>query len=365
MNQKSLDLNGPLFIGETSLGFNLRNPLEGTSGGNVCFKLLTLIVAASAISIYQIAEGTDGKAGLNIISTKQKGSVDVFRLDSDQSATSSLLRLDLQLPTLKNHFTVAMSLDAAKRDYSNFILRNDRGEEVPLSDSFDGEEYSGSVTLSYQKGNNSFSGLLAGSLNNTPFSFISKMVSYNRTFLNKKRILGGRIISVKKEQPRSTFIDPKAFQTKERPLELNSFRYELSWNEAFNQSWRMNTMIFYGTRREDRPDHYGLELRNGVGIDESLTFRIHTGLLRESRTELKDDRGYFDIQWFEGSIYWEFKYDYSMEVAYGITIEKEDFSDSRGDATIGTDSLGLKFNYNGVDWSLSPAYIFKKDQYRL
>ena len=36
LNQESLDLNQALFIGETSLGFNLRNPLDGTSGGNAC-----------------------------------------------------------------------------------------------------------------------------------------------------------------------------------------------------------------------------------------------------------------------------------------------------------------------------------------
>ena len=117
---------------------------------------------------------------------------------------------------------------------------------------------------------------------------------------------------------------------------------------------------FYGVRSEDRPNHYGLELLNGVGIDESLTFRIHVGLLKERRTELKDDRGYFDIQWAEAGVYWEFQYDYSLEVAYGVTIETELFDDSRGDAKVGTDSLSLKFNYKGVGWTLSPSYIFRK-----
>ena len=36
LNQESLDLSTPLFIGETSLAFGLRSPLEGTSGGNAC-----------------------------------------------------------------------------------------------------------------------------------------------------------------------------------------------------------------------------------------------------------------------------------------------------------------------------------------
>ena len=142
---------------------------------------------------FQTAMGAGGKIGIDIVSTEQKGTVDVFRIDNNQSATSSLLRLSLQLPTLKNYWTVAISLDADKKDYGNFLLRNDRGEETPLSDTFDGEEYSGNLSISYQKGNHAFAGLLAGSFNSTPFSFVSTMASYKRTFLNKKRILGGTI----------------------------------------------------------------------------------------------------------------------------------------------------------------------------
>ena len=36
LNKESLDLSQALFIGETSLSFNIRNPLDGTSGGNAC-----------------------------------------------------------------------------------------------------------------------------------------------------------------------------------------------------------------------------------------------------------------------------------------------------------------------------------------
>ena len=36
LNKESLDLSQALFIGETSLSTSLRNPLEGTSGGNTC-----------------------------------------------------------------------------------------------------------------------------------------------------------------------------------------------------------------------------------------------------------------------------------------------------------------------------------------
>ena len=121
----------------------------------------------------------------------------------------------------------------------------------------------------------------------------------------------------------------------------------------------MNTIVSYGSRREDRPDHYGLEVRNGIGINDRLTARIHTGILRELENELKDDRGRFDIGWVEGSMYWEWSYDYSLEASYGLVFEREHFGDNRGVATIGTDSYGLKLNFKGRGWDLSSSYILR------
>ena len=162
-----------------------------------------------------------------------------------------------------------------------------------------------------------------------------------------------------KEQPASSYIDPRDGSTKERVTELKSFRYELSWNEAFNQKWRMNTIFFYGTRRADRPDHYGAELRNGLGVSDVFTLRLHTGFLNEKKTDLKDDRGYFHILWAETSLFWEFHFDYSLELSYGLTLEKEDFNDDRGVAKVGTDSYGLKLNYKGLDSIFSLSYIYR------
>ena len=324
------------------------------------FKLFTLIFSFLLLGFNSVAIGADGTISLSFVSTNQTGTVDIFRIDSQEKAKSSLLRLDLQAPTLKKYWTLGGSLDIAKKDYSNFLIRNQQGEEIPLSDTFEQEEYTGSVSISYQKGKDSVSGLIAGSLSDSPFSFNAAALSYDRIFLNKKRIIGARVIASSKEQPGSTYIDPSTLETKDRPTKLNFNRYELNWNEAFSQNWRLRTTTFYGTRRADRPDHYGLELRNGVGVLDSLTFRVHTGFLNERRTELKDDRGYLGSFWAETSLYWEFQYDYSLEAAYGFMMERESFEDSRGSASIGTDSYGLKFNYKGVNWNFFSSYVLRR-----
>ena len=320
------------------------------------FKLLTLIIGLFLLSTSVIA--AEGNVGWSVLFTEQEGAVDVFRLNNNQRAQSLLSRVNLQLPTIKNHWTLGMSFDIAKKDYSSFLLRNENGVETPLSDTFDGRESTGSVALSYQKGPHSVAALVASSLSESPFFSVGASIAYNHIFLNKKRILGGKFIYSKKDQPSSTYIDPRTLENKTRSPELNSFRYEFSWNEAFSQRWRMNTILFYGTRREDRPDHYGVELRNGLGISDTLTARLHTGALNEMRTGLKDDRGYFRILWVESSLYYELNYDYSVELSYGLTMEKEDF-DNGQEANVGTDSYGIKLNYEGSNSVISGSYIYR------
>ena len=39
--------------------------------------------------------------------------------------------------------------------------------------------------------------------------------------------------------------------------------------------------------------------------------------------------------------------------------EREQYAAGRGDAILGTDSYGLKFNYEGVDWLLNVAWVFR------
>lgn len=317
------------------------------------YKLFSLILVVA------MARGAEGVASLSFSFSDQLGDLDIFRDNGSQNTKSSILQLDLKLPTIKNYWTVASSFNASKKDYSTFFVRDDKGIEAPLSKNFDQQEYTARCNISYKRGNYTFSVFAAGSLGDTPFPFKALAVSYNRTFLNRKRILGGRIIGSHKKQPSSTFLEPKTYKIKDHPGQLNTIRYQLSWNEILNQNWRVLTIASYGTRREDRPDHYGLEIKNGFGINNGLTFRVHTGIIKELRSELKNDRGYFDISWIETSSYWEFQYDYAAELAYGFSLERESFDDDRIQTRIGTNSYGIKFYYMGVKFDLFSSYVFR------
>ena len=321
------------------------------------FKLLPLIIFVSLLA--HSSQAAESSLSFDLISTEQKGAVDAYRLNSRDKSSSIVGRTQLTLPTLKNFWTIGFSVDSAKKDYSSFLLRDEEGNETPLADTFDQIEFSGSASVSYQKGQNAYSLLIGKSLNESPFSFIGGSLSYNYISLNKKRILGVKVVGSVKKQPKSTYIDPNNFQTRSRPEQLTALRYETNWNEALSQKWRVNTILFFGTRKEDRPDHYGSEIRNGYGLSDELTFRVHTGFLRERKTELKDDRGHFTALWAEGGLYWELTYDLALEASYGLVIEREKFLDSRY-TKIGTDSYGLKLKYEGKNWTLNSAYIFRE-----
>ncbi len=322
-------------------------------------QLLSLIIAL--LTLFSMpARAAEGLAGFDFILTNQKGSIDFFRPNNRQKTKGYLSRFNLQLPTLKNYWTLSFSADLAKKDYSNFLLRDEDGKETPLSRTFDQKEYAMNLSAIYQKGKNSYTALVARSFGSSPFSFLAGSFAYNRSLLNKKRSLGFRLSSITKDQPASTYIDPtKNLETKNRPRNLTSFRYEANWSEVLNAKWKVNTLLFFGTRKKDRPHHYGVEIRNGVGLSNELTFRVHTGFLNEATTELKDDRGRFSVLWLEGSFYWEFQYDFSLEASYSFVREKENYEDNRGITALGTDSYGLKLNYEGVGWLLNVSYILR------
>ena len=118
------------------------------------FKLLSLVLLIDWAILFiwpSSLWAAEGTLGLSFVSTGQRGTVDVFRPKSDEKVKNFLVRFSFALPTFGNYWTVAGTLDRIKRDYSNFLLRDDKGEETPLSQTFDKEEHAGSWNVSYQK----------------------------------------------------------------------------------------------------------------------------------------------------------------------------------------------------------------------
>ena len=289
----------------------------------------------------------------------KRGSVDIF--DSERGGDSSdyQMRFGGQWENIVRYWTTQFNFDVAKRDYSNFLLRDEEGREFPLKETFEGNEYSSSVSFAYQKGENSFDISLAKSFGDTPFPFWAWSLGYDKMFANKTRYLGLKVSFIDKERPLTTYIDLETFRQKSRPLKTQTWRGSVRWSEVFTDWWKADIVALYGMTREERPDHYGLEVKNGFGITHEILLKTHSGFIRERDEELKDDRGRFDMLWAESALWWEFKPDYSIEVLYSFVKERERYPLGKGDAILGTDSYGLKFNHEGIGWLFDIAWVFR------
>ena len=295
---------------------------------------------------------------LDMIFDSKRGAIDI--IDSERVGRNSdyQMRLGSQWENLARYWITRFNIDVAKRNYSHFLIRDEDGRETPLSETFDKVEYSSTVGATYQKSRNSFDISLAKSLGDTPFPFWAGSLAYDKTFANKTRVLGLAISTIDKKRPLSTYIDLKTFQQKRKPTEIQTLRGSVRWSEVFTDWWKAEMIASYGTTSA-RPDHYGLEIKNGFGLTHEILLKTHAGFIQETDGELRDDRGLFDVLWAESSLWWELESDYSLEAVYGYVVEREKYPLGRGDTILGSDSYGLKFNYEGIGWLVNLAWVFR------
>ena len=248
----------------------------------------------------------------------KRGVLDVFDSERAGGSLDYQMRIGGQWEAMAKYWSSQFSFNVVKRDYDHFLIRDEDGQETPLSETFDGNEYSSNVSFSYQKGRNALDISLAKSLGNTPFSFWAGSVGYDKTFLNKTRTLGLRVSFIDKEQPLSTYIEQGTLRSKRRPTQTQILRTNARWSEVLTDWWKADLIALYGIEIEGRPDHYGFEVKNGFGITHEILLKAHAGLILEGDGQSTYDRGRFDMLWAESSLWWEWNPDYSVELLYSF-----------------------------------------------
>ena len=289
----------------------------------------------------------------------KRGAVDIFDSERGGNRQDYQMRFGGQWENMAKYWAARFNFDSVKMDYSHFLIRDEDGREVSLGDTFDENEYSSSVGFIYQKGRNSCNISLAKSLGNTPFPFFAGSLACDRMYGNKTRSLGLELSFADKERPESTYIEQGTFRQRKLPTEAQSWRGSVRWSEVVTDRWKVGMVGLYGVTSQERPAHYGLEIKNGLGLTHEILLKAHVGFIREQDGELENDRGLFDMSWMEWSFWWEVKPDYAIEGIYSFVKEWERYSLGKGDAILGTDSYGVKFNYEGLDWLFNVGWVFR------
>lgn len=265
------------------------------------------------------------------------------------------------------HLEIDAAITRSKNDYRTFILRDRFGNERSLATVFDKEELSFEAGLNFSEGDHRLSVTRAQSFGPSPFGYSAVGVSYNYSLYNLSTRIGAEYSYTRQRQPESYFVDPRSYRTRGRPSSLTSQREELWIEQTLSEDMKFSFSGFRGRRFEDRPTHFGGELRSNYAATDSIFLRTNIGYLEEQEKEkLFTDRGYFSARWAEVELSYEPMLDLILSAGLGTVVEREDIYWGVNNTQVGTDTLALKGAYRHGRWagSLSANFSHSNTSYR-
>lgn len=310
-----------------------------------------------AVTLFSVgALGAPANLQTQVTTTAANGSLDVTDPLLTQGVPQTGMSMQYTSPTIKGSWTLGAGFTYTKADYSNFLISNRDGTSTSLGDLFDAPEAAGSFNLTYAKGIHQVSATYSQSVGETPFESHSQSLNYDLGFFAGTTTVGLQVAANQTEQPESYFIN-RDLSMEKRPEVLESFTTSLHWEQIWTDRYKTDLRGFTGSRYADRPRHFGAELRQGFAVSSAVTTRLDLGLIDETHSEaLKNERGYFSLNWVEAQVSYEPIYDLILTVAAGVAVEKEEQPDGGRVSQVGTDTWGLMAKYDGRGWSADAGF---------
>jgi hypothetical protein len=312
-----------------------------------------------------------GKFETSVTSTAVSGAAVVDPTTTAPKVSNLSTTLQLRTPgLLDDRLSLTTSVTNAKNDYSStqVILSPDSTETTPLS--FDKVETEGEVGAEWKTGPHTAT-LSYGQMltSGDPFAYKAASAGYNVGFFGNTTVAGAEYNWVRQDQPFTYFTSQRLGGGRNylRPETLTTQRLELWLEQVLSERWKAQGRILVGRRLEDRPAHYGLELRNAYAVTDRLFARLDTGFIRERHDRaLIDDSGYYSAYWAEAQGTYELVYDLLVTAAVGTTVERENVAWKGLTDQVGTDTYGLKVSYKYGGWQaeLAGTASFSNTDYR-
>lgn len=319
----------------------------------VLFGLLGGLLAGFA----EFASAAPGQIQTSVSSSSTTGSTAVDATSATGPKVSNISStVGFRSPGLLDHSTVAtVSITNAKNDYTQTTLADKNNQTYILGNTFDKMETTGEGGLEFKTGGHTLSGSISSNLSTSPYAYKAYGLNYNYGFFSGATVVGGGYSWSQQKQPVSFHIDPRDLQFRQRPNQITAQRTELWVEQILSDRWKMQVKAFEGIRLEDRPSHFGGELRQSYAIADRLFSRLDFGAIRESKSDiLKDERGRYSIYWGEAQLSYEVIYDFLLTASFGSTLEKETIEWNNGVVNqVGTDTYGLKAGYTGSNFTIS------------
>lgn len=283
------------------------------------------------------------------------------------SASTVTMSTDLNSGSALGALALRAGYDRIQPARERTLLTDRQGNVRPLSELYNGPEHSARAGLDVNLPGASISLDGSQTMGRTayPGHTAALQSSFDR-YETGTRVLAGLSRS-DFASPRSYFVDPDTFRTRERPGRLLEEQAELGVEQILSERMKGRVQVSYARRPDRRPPKRGLEGSVAWAFHDDKSLVATVGSARELRSSaLHDDRGYLDATWFQAEVRWEPAYAWRVFGRVGTIFETESPRGRLARQRVGTDSLGAEVRRAGgrIEFGVSSLAAFSNNGYR-
>lgn len=292
---------------------------------------------------------------------EQKNTLQLNELSVPQSTKT----FGLDLTQIGFGFSGQAQINQIKQDLSNRNLTLKNSVVIPLTNIDSGERTTAVFGVNYSQGNHSASLTIDQDIKPSLFTSRNISLGYNLQIYEGATQFRFNISTGENNQPLSYFIDPQSLESKERATVVRTNTYAFSIQQIWTKRLKTQFGVQHKTAGLFRPDDNQLKISSAYVLNADWTLRNAIGFAQENRNQpLTFDRGYFQSQWIDTELIYEWTLDSFLILGTSFLDEIE--TDPRRDlkTILGTDEIafGIKNSMDLFNYNLNVSHTLNSEQ---
>lgn len=292
----------------------------------------------SLFALGLFVSGSAFAAGSISTSLSQESTFEIANQETKKSSQAVVI----QTADLLNHLLITGQVSNEVQDVSHKTLTLRSGQTAPLIQIDDGIRRIFLATAEYQADSVITSVSTAQDIKPSAFSRRYEGILIQKNFYSGATQVSAGYETSNQSQPESYFINPSTLQTQKRLGTISNNTVTIGLEQILTENLRSKIQYSESKFENFRPLQKFFRLASSAAISSRWTFRNDLGISSENRNEnLYDDRGYFEAQWMENQISYEWQLDSFVGLGWSTVLEKEEDPRRGYVGSLGTDTFGI------------------------
>jgi hypothetical protein len=259
-----------------------------------------------------------------------------------------------------NALNLSALLNTTYADYTEYLIYNNVGEPsklgyktVEVSTGMGAELQLPMVTL-YANG--------GGLLNNSPMRSYGYSVGGDFSPNQQLTVIGLQHSYLLRKTPSSWVARPDDFKMVLLPSTVHATEERIKFTQALNENVKIGVDLMTVLHKDARPRSYGVAVKLGVAITDSVYFKQVTTKFWDSEQKLNYDRGYFRLDHTDLELGYEPTYNLLLSAAYSFQLEGEFDPRSNKYKSVGSNGVagGIRYATGNYEYRMNLT-VFKPE----